>query len=347
MPKSHNILRPLKFAAIGIDHRHIFGQIEKMLAEGAQFMSWWTAGEPETLPGFVKRFPDAQRAHNRAALLEDPELDLVLIAAIPNERAELAIEAMQHGKDVMVDKPGCTTAAQLDRIRAVVAKTGRIWSIDFSERFEVASATRASELIDQGAIGKVVQVVGLGPHRLNRSTRPGWFFEKEKYGGIICDIASHQIDQFLYFTGSTDARITHAATANYANPDDPGLQDFGEVVLRGEDAHGYFRVDWYTPDALPTWGDGRLTILGTQGYIELRKYVDIAGDEGIDHLYLVNGTRCEKIDCSDAGYPYFGNLINDIRNRTQTAMPQTHVFKVMELAIAAQVQADGVNGAER
>lgn len=334
----------LNFAAIGIDHRHIFGQIEKMLAEGATFKGWWTDGDPETLQGFVKRFPDAIRVRDRAALIEDPGIDLVLIAAIPVERAELAIEAMEHGKDVMVDKPGCTTAAQLDAIREAVKGTGRIWSIDFSERFEVASATRAGELVCQGAIGKVIQTVGLGPHRLNRATRPGWFFEKDQYGGILCDIASHQIDQFLFFTGSSDAQIAHAATANHANSNDPGLQDFGEVVLRSDNAHGYVRVDWYTPDALPTWGDGRLTILGTEGYIELRKYVDVARDNGIDHLYLVNGTTCKKIDCSNAGYPYFGHFISDIQDRTETAMPQEHTFKVMELAIAAQTMADCAHG---
>lgn len=332
---------PLRFAAIGLDHRHIYGQIQNMLNVGGEFVGWWTDGEPETLNGFAKRFPDAPRFEDRKSLLNDTSIDLVLIAAIPVDRADLAIEAMEHGKDVMVDKPGCTTLQQLSAIQETVARTGRIWSVDFSERFEVASVTKAAELVQAGAIGKVVQTVGLGPHRLNKPTRPNWFFEKEKYGGIICDIASHQIDQFLYLTGSSNAHVTFASTANYANPDEKGLQDFGEVALRSDQGHGYIRVDWYTPDALPTWGDGRLTILGTEGYIELRKYVDVAGDEGIDHLYLVNGSNCEKIDCSDAGFPYFQNLSNDIRDRTETAMPQVHAFKVMELAIQAQMMADG------
>ena len=246
---------------------------------------------------------------------------------------------MEAGKDVMSDKPGCTTPEQLAAIKATVAATGRIWSIDFSERFEVPAVTRAAELVAEGAIGKVVQTLGIGPHRLNRDTRPGWFFERDAYGGIITDIASHQIDQFLFFTGSTDAEVTLASVANYANPDDPGLQDFGEIALRSDRGHGYIRVDWYTPDALPTWGDGRLTILGTEGYIELRKYVDV-GCEGTDHLVLVNGTRCEKIDASDAGLPYFARLIDDIRNRTETAMTQAHVFKVCELALTAQAMAE-------
>jgi predicted dehydrogenase len=182
----------------------------------------------------------------------------------------------------------------------------------------------------------VVQTVGLGPHRLNRATRPGWFFDRGAYGGILTDIASHQIDQFLHFTGSEDAEITHAAVENYAHPGDPGLQDFGEIALRSEQGRGYIRVDWFTPDALPNWGDGRLTILGTEGYIELRKYVDVAGRAGTDTLILANGERCEAIDARDAGLPYFARVIADVQDRTETAMRQAIVFKVMELALRAQ-----------
>lgn len=330
----------LKFAAVGLDHRHIYGQAEHMQSVGAEFVGWWTDGEPPTLAGFNKRFPTIPRVMDRAQLLEDPSIDLILIAAIPSQRAALAIEAMEHGKDVMVDKPGCTTTEDLNKLRECVARTGRIWSVNFSERFEVACVTKAAELVAQGAIGKVVQTVGLGPHRLNRATRPNWFFDKQQYGGILCDIASHQIDQFLFFTDSVDAEITLATVANYANPGDPGLQDFGEIALRSENGHGYVRVDWYTPDALPTWGDGRLTLLGTEGYIELRKYVDVTRSEQTDNLYLVNGSQCEYLNCQGTGFPYFQRLVNDIRERTETAMSQTHCFKVMELAIRAQELAD-------
>lgn len=331
---------PLRFAAIGLDHRHIYGQSENMLAQGAEFAGYWTDGTPETLAGFAKRFPDVPRAEDRAQLLEDESIDLILIAAIPADRAALAIEAMEHGKDVMTDKPGCTTMDQLDAIKACVARTKRIWSIDFSERFEVPCATKAGELIQSGAIGNVIQTVGLGPHRLNLPSRPDWFFEKDKYGGVICDIASHQIDQFLFYTGSDDAEITTASARNYANPDHAGLQDFGEVCLRNDHAHGYIRVDWYTPDGLPTWGDGRLTILGTEGAIELRKYVDVGRSATTDHLFLVNKARNEHIDCSDEPLLYFANLAADIRDRTETAMSQNHCFKVMELALRAQAMAD-------
>lgn len=331
--------RPLRMAAIGIDHRHVYGMAANMVDAGAEFVGWWTEGHPNTEEGFVKRFPDVPRAASGEDLLADPTIDLILLSGIPRDRAGWAVRAMEAGKDVLSDKPGCTTVEQLDALKACVARTGRIWSIDFSERFEVPAVTRAAELVAEGAIGKVVQTLGIGPHRLNRDTRPDWFFDRDAYGGIITDIGSHQIDQFLFFTGSDEAEVTLAHVANYANPDDPGLQDFGEIALRSAQGHGYIRLDWYTPDALPTWGDGRLTILGTEGYIELRKYVDV-GSEGTDHLVLVNGDRCEKIDASGAGMPFFARLIEDIRNRTETAMTQAHVFKVCELSLAAQAMAE-------
>lgn len=330
----------LSCVAIGLDHRHIYGMTENMARVGVPCLGYWTEGDPSTLPGFVKRFPELRRFER----LEDAlacGADLALISAIPADRAALAVAAMRKRMDVMTDKPGVTSFDQLDQIQACVAETGRIWSINFSERFETAVTTRASELVAAGAIGTVVHTTGLGPHRLNRATRPDWFFQRGRYGGILTDIASHQIDQFLHFTGSETADIAHAFVANHANPSDPELQDFGELSLRSAHASGYIRVDWYTPDALPNWGDGRLTILGTEGYIELRKYVDVGGRPGTDHLVLVNGETCENIDASDAGLPYFERLANDIRNRTETAMTQKHCFTVMELALKAQALAEG------
>ena len=331
---------PLRFAAIGIDHRHVYGMAANLIDAGAAFVGWSTEGQPNTVEGFEKRFPDVPRAESGEALLADPSIDFIVLSGIPRDRAAWAIRAMQASKDVLSDKPGCTTFEQLARIQETVAATGRIWSIDFSERFEVPAVTLAAELVAEGAIGRVVQTIGIGPHRLNRPSRPDWFFDRDAYGGILTDIASHQIDQFLFFTGSDTAEITMASVANYANPDDAGLQDFGEIALRSDNGHGYIRVDWYTPDALPTWGDGRLTILGTEGYIELRKYVDV-GREGTDHVIVVNGTRCETIDASDAGLPFFGRLLDDFRTRGETAMTQAHAFKVCELSLQAQAIAEG------
>ncbi len=330
---------PLKFAAIGLDHRHIYHQVGRLLELGAECVGYHSRDDAVPLEGFVKRFPDLGRVADPRVLLEDPEVQLIVTAGIPGERAQIATLAMRHGKDVMVDKPGVITADQLAAVKQAQKETGKIWSVNFSERFEVRAMTRAAELVEAGALGRVVQTIGLGPHRLNRHLRPPWFFERAKAGGILADIACHQVDQFMHFTGSSAAEIVTSAVANYANPENPDFEDFGEILLRSDLASGYIRVDWYTPDSLATWGDGRCTILGTEGYIELRKYVDIAGRPGGDHLFLVTNRDTRYIDCSEAPLPYYERLIADIFERTETAMPQAHCFKVCELALAAQARA--------
>lgn len=328
-------MEPLRFAALGMDHRHIYGMTQGMIEAGAELAAWWCEGSPQPRTGFIERFAGAPE-RTLSAILDDPTIALVLIACRPDKRADLAIAAMCAGKDVMTDKPGCISMDEVVRLRATVAETGRIWSVNFSERFEVPATTQATRMVRAGAIGKVVHTVGLGPHRLNPATRPDWFFVPRTYGGILIDLASHQIEQFLHFTCSDNAEITLATVGNFANPGTPAFEDFGEISLRSSHAQGYIRVDWYTADALPNWGDGRLFITGTEGTIELRKYVDVAGRPGTDHLFLVNRDQCDHVDCASGPLPYFADLISDIRHRTEAACPQERTFRVCELAIQAQ-----------
>jgi predicted dehydrogenase len=328
----------IRFAAIGLNHGHIVGQCDAVIRGGGELVSFY-AKEPELAGPFGKRFPGATLARSAQEILEDPSIQLVVSAGIPNERAPLGIEVMRHGKDYMSDKPGMTTLEQLADARRVQAETKRIYSILYSERHENRATVKAGELVKAGAIGQVIQTVGLGPHRENPKSRPAWFYERERYGGILCDIASHQFDQFLYFTNSTRADIVAAQVRNVRHPDHPGLDDFGDVLLRGDGGTGYIRVDWFTPDGLATWGDTRLTVLGTDGYIEVRKNIDIAGRPGESHLFLVDNKETRYIDSSNVELPYGERLVADVLNRTETSMPQKHVFLVMELALKAQEQA--------
>jgi len=328
----------IRFSVIGLNHGHIYGQVNLLLRAGAEFVSFY-AKEPELIAQFAPKYPQAKQARSIQEVLEDEAIHLVVTAGVPCERAPLGIAAMQHGKDFMSDKPGFTTLDQLAEARRVQAETGQIYSICFSERFENKATVKAGEFVKAGAIGQVVQTVGLGPHRINIPSRPDWFFRKAQYGGILTDIASHQMDQFLFFTGSTSAEVVTSQVANYKYPQYPELEDFGEVILRGDGGTGFIRVDWYTPDGLGTWGDGRLIILGTEGYIELRKYCDISGRPGENHLFLVDQKGIQYLDCNNVNLPYGQQLVSDIINRTETAMPQMHCFLASELALRAEVQA--------
>jgi predicted dehydrogenase len=331
----------IRFAAIGINHDHINSQVEAVKRGGGELVAFF-AKEDDLAAAFSKRFPEARRASDERQILEDPRVQLVASSAIANERGPLGVRVMKHGKDFMSDKPGMTTLEQLAEVKKVQAETRRIYSITYSERLENRATVRAGELVKAGAIGKVMQTVGLGPHRLRPKTRPAWFFEREQYGGILCDIASHQFDQFLFFTGSTRAEVVASQVGNRFHPQYPGLEDFGDVMLRGDGGSGYIRVDWFTPDGLSTWGDGRLTILGTDGFIEIRKNVDIAGRPGGSHLFLVNQKETRYVETKDVTLPYGQQLVDDVLNRTETAMPQAHCFRAMELALEAQKQAKPV-----
>jgi predicted dehydrogenase len=329
------------FAAMRLDHGHIYGMCNGLTEAGAQLRLVWDP-DPAKVKAFLEKFPDTRAARSEDEVLEDREIRLVAAAAIPNERGPLGCRVMEAGKDYFTDKTPFTSMTQLERARAVAKKTGRKYMVYYSERLHNESAVAAGDLVARGAIGRVIHVTGLGPHRLNAPTRPAWFFRKEQYGGILCDIGSHQIEQFLFFAGAGAARVTYARAANYHHPEFPELEDFGEAgVVAGNGAGCYFRVDWFTPDGLSTWGDGRLFILGTDGYIELRKYVNVAADRAGDHLFLVDGKGEHHLELSGkASCPFFGALILDCLERTEKAMTQEHAFLAASLCLEAQAAAE-------
>jgi predicted dehydrogenase len=335
----------IRFSVININHNHIYGMVDAVTRGGGQMVAFY-AKEANLVAEFSKRYPQAKLAVSQQEILEDNSIQLIMSSGIPVERAPLGIDVMKHGKDYLVDKPGITQLKQLAAVKKVQQATGRIYSIMYSERFENKATVKAGELIQQGAIGKVIQTIGLGPHRMNIPSRPEWFFDKQYYGGIITDIGSHQFDQFLFFTGSTEASIVASQIGNVNHPQYPQFEDFGDVMIKGNKGTGYIRVDWFTPDGLKSWGDGRLTILGTEGFIEIRKNVDIAGPDGGNHLYLVNQKETRFIDCNKEPLPFGKQLVDDILNRTETAMPQAHCFLATELALLAQKNAQVIRSSE-
>ena len=328
------------FSVIALDHGHIFGMCNG-LTEAGGMLKYVYDPDPAKVAQFLAMFPQATAANSEQQVLDDPETMLVASAAITGDRCALGLRVIEAGKDYFTDKAPLTTLEQLAAAREATQRTGRKYMCYYSERLHVEGAIFAGQLIERGAIGKVIQVSGFGPHRLGAAGRPDWFFVKEQYGGILCDIGSHQIEQILFYTGAEDGAVVHSQIANYNNPDHPELDDFGDCMIQLDNGtSGYFRVDWFTPDGLSTWGDGRSIILGTEGYIEQRKYVDIAtGKPGGNHVYLVNKDGEQHFDVSgQVGYPFFGQLILDCLHRTENAMTQAHCFKAAELCVRAQMQ---------
>ncbi len=337
------IANRIKFAVINIDHPHIYGMTDAIKRGGGELVALY-AKQPNLAAAFLKLYPEAKLAKSEEEILKDTAIHLILSSGIPDERAPLGIRVMKHGKDYLTDKPGIITLEQLSAVKKTQHETKRIYSIMYSERFENKATEKASQLVKAGAIGKVIQTVNLAPHRINNgigktglAVRPDWFWDKKKYGGILTDIGSHQFDQYLHFTGSAEANVLMSQVGNVHHPDKPLFEDFGDVMLSGNGGTGYIRVDWFTPDGLDTWGDGRLTILGTDGFIEVRKNTDIAsGLKGGNHLYMANKTEMIHIDCNNETLPFGPLLVDDVLNRTETAMSQKHCFLATELALKAQ-----------
>jgi predicted dehydrogenase len=339
----------IRFAVCGISHDHIHGMIGAIQRGGGELVAWWGA-EPDKRAMFLRRYPDARVARSQDEILQDPGIQLVLSSHIASERAGIGVRAMQAGKDFLADKPGITTLEDLALVRKTIAETGRKFAILYSERLEVKAAVHAGALIAQGAIGKVIQTINIAPHQVTQgagdngggAARPAWFWEDAQYGGILCDIGSHQIDQFLFYTGSTRCEIVAAQVANLRHPDHPHFQDFGDMMLQGDKGFGYVRLDWFTPKGLGTWGDGRLFVLGTDGYIEIRKYANVAVSEQGNNLFVVDGSRARYIDCNNGPLPFGPDFVADVVMRTQTAQDQTQALLAAELSIRAQLAAKRV-----
>jgi predicted dehydrogenase len=343
--KPNPVVKPgeFKFAAVRFDHGHINGMCNG-LTEAGGTLKWAYDPDPKKLKDFQARFPGVQAARSLEEVLSDPEIKLVAAAAVTNERGPLGCQVMDAGKDYFTDKAPCTTMTQLEQARAVSARTGRKFMVYYGERIHNEAAMYATDLLERGALGRIVQVVNLAPHRLSKPSRPAWFWIREKYGGVLCDIGSHQFEQFLAYSKATEAVVVHAAVGNFANPDKPEFEDFGEASLIGNTGcSNYIRVDWYTPDGLSTWGDGRTFILGTEGYMELRKYVDVAREKSANHVYIVDQNGERHVDVNGkVGYRFFGELILDCLHRTEKAMTQAHAFKAAEVALKAQEAAQRI-----
>lgn len=345
-PATKPVVQPGEFifAASHFDHGHIYGQIDGLAKAGGQ-LAWVYDPDPARYRDVLAKYPDCRVARSFDEILQDQRLHLVTSAAVPCERGPIGLQVMESGKDYWTDKSPFTTLEQLEQARACVARTGRKYMVNYSERLLNEAAWHAGTLIRGGAVGRVLQVLNLAPHNLSPSARPAWFFKKECYGGILTDIGSHQFEQFLFYTQATEARIEFARVGNVGHPEYPGLEDFGEAALTTDTgASCYCRVDWFNPAGLRTWGDGRTFVLGTTGYLEIRKYIDVTRASGGNLILLVDQQGEHEIPCAGkVGYPFPGQLILDVLNRTEQAMTQAHAFKAAELSMQAQRRADQGN----
>lgn len=332
-----------RIALVGADHNHLYEIIARLVKAGAEAAAHTTEGQ------FAEHYSGWQADSVEMSydeILADDSIDLVVTAAIPNRRADIALAAIAAGKHVISDKPGLTTMTQLDAIRAAVAtRPGRPWTVLFTERFENRAINEAVRLARSGAVGDVVHVVGAGPHTMWAKRRPDWFWDPEATGGILVDIGSHQVDQLLSITGATaaDVSIVASAVGNVASPDHPAMQDIGSMTLAvhgsARGTVGDHRLDFLTARGLGTWGDCRLTIVGTEGTIEARANVDVAGAEGAEHLIVVDAEGTRRVDISGVVVDWGEQLLADLVDDGERLMTQQHAIDVTDVCLRARASA--------
>jgi predicted dehydrogenase len=261
------------FGIIGCQHGHIHGLIESLVAIPGVTCAGIYDEQPEAMKAVTDRYP-VNAVASPDVLLDDAKVTLIGTAAVNNDKGALLAQAVEAGKHVIADKPLCTIIEDLNAIEKAATENRVRVGLMLSERYQ-GYTQKMMELVNDGAIGHVANVLCVRPHRLGRAGRPDWMFVDEKYGGIIVDLAIHDVDIIRWAAGGVFEEIT-AYQQNWGNPTD---KDFGDIgVLLGRltsGATGMVRTDWFTPATSPVHGDTRFIITGTRGMIEVRAAGDL------------------------------------------------------------------------
>jgi predicted dehydrogenase len=333
----------LRVGVIGIEHLHLFEMIDGLVRVGAETVCHAADGP---LADMYAGWRTDSESRPRDDVLADDSLDLIVTAAVPAERADIAVAALQAGRHVLAAKPAMTTIEDLDRIDRAARETGVRWWVFFSERLSNRAVNEAVRRVHAGDIGELVAITGMAPHTLAADGRPDWFFDPDRSGGILVDVAAHQADQLLAFAGPGSTEVLAAAVDNLATPGHPAFCDVGRMSLRHTTTDNRVvlsdhHVDWLSPAGLGTWGDVRLFITGTTGSIEVRSNIDVVGHPGAEHLILVDGASARRIDCSGVVIDWAERLRADVELGTDSFMTHDHVVAACNIVLDAQRVADG------
>jgi predicted dehydrogenase len=332
----------MRFAVIGLSHVHIVAMTHALLSVPGVSCGGFFLEETPVAKGFVALYRDLPR-RSRDELLGDPSIDLILCADVNGHRAPVLLAALEAGKHVFVDKPPVTTLDELDAVERVVKESGKLFFVYFGERLGNPLSVKARQLLREGRIGRPVNFIGLGPHKLSIEHRPAWMFDPELYGGILNDIAVHQVELFCWLTGQQVVRF-HSRVGNFATPQHPAFEDFGDVSFEGDGGTaGYARVDWLTPDALPTWGDIRQFLVGTEGTLEIRSTINLGSEDPKPVLLLTTRSGApERVDVSDVDAAWAPRLVADIQDGVNRLTPHEETFAALRTVLLMQKRAERI-----
>ncbi len=332
----------MRFAVIGLSHAHVISMTQALSGLPDVACDGFAPEDTPVGKGFAGLYPDLAR-RPRGELLGDPAIDLILCGDVNGLRGSVLKEALTAGKHVFVDKPPVTTLEDLEAVEQAAQRTGKLFFVYFGERLDNPLLIKTKELVDEGRIGRVVNFIGLGPHKLSIEHRPAWMFDPALYGGILNDIASHQVELFTWLTGQQVARF-RSRVGNFGTPQHPTFQDFGDAWFEGDGgAAGYVRVDWFTPDALPTWGDIRQMLVGTEGTLEIRSNINLGSpDAGPALLLTTRKSAPELVDPGDIDTAWGPKLVADIHDGVNRLMPRDVTFQALRTVLSMQRDAEKI-----
>ncbi|WP_405056649.1 Gfo/Idh/MocA family oxidoreductase [Kribbella sp. NBC_01505] len=279
-----------------------------------------TVAERYATPYQAKVFTDHQQ------LLDETRPDVVMVAGIYADRGRAVVDALDAGAHVLADKPLCTSLTDLTAISEASRRNNRHVTVLLEKRYYPETLAMA-ELIDE--LGTIHGVVSTGPHKLNRPTRPEWFFDRTRYGGLLNDLAVHDIDAALHFTGLT------AGTVSGALASEPGFPRYGTATLTGPGVLITAGVDWLTPAASPLHGDYRMKLVGSNGTAELqwarKRLVLTTTDKAPYDVVLPPGHRPAELP------------LQALANGNEPDITTSNSLLVTRLALLAQQSAENGN----
>lgn len=334
------------FAVVGIEHLHLFEIVEALAAAGARCVAH--SGDGPLADMFASWQTDSTPCAE-SELLDRTDVDIVVIASVPDHRASLTCRALEAGHHVVSDKPGALSEGDVDDIVDAARRADRRWWVIYSERLGNRAMTEAIRLAVEGELGQVVGIDGWGPHSLFEESRPDWFWDRRRSGGVLIDFGCHQVDQFCSIVdpqGRGTVELIGAARGNVAHPDRPAFDDVAEITLGAPGVRGVHRVDVFSPAGLGTWGDCRLRIVGTDATAEVRANVDVGGQSGGEHLLVVDAASARRV----VPPPVTGwadLALADLADGTDSFMALEHVAQVTRLCAQAAERAQPWDSADR
>jgi predicted dehydrogenase len=332
----------MRFAVIGLSHVHIVAMTHALLNVPGVSCGGFAPEETPIAKGFAGLYRDLPH-RSRDELLGDPSIDLILCADVYGHRASVLLAALEAGKHVFVDKPAVTTLDELEAVERAVKVSGKLVFVYFGERLGNPLCVKARQLLSEGRIGRPVNFIGLGPHKLSIEHRPPWMFDPRLYGGILNDIAVHQVELFCWLTRQKIVGF-RSRVGNFATPQYPAFEDFGDVSFEGDGGTaGYARVDWLSPDALPTWGDIRQFLVGTEGTMEIRSTINLGSQDPKPVLLLTTRSGApEQIGVSDVDTAWAPQLVADIRDGVNRLTPHEETFAALRTVLLMQQRAERI-----